>query len=50
MAILSKISPFIFNDGINRCNALGLNLIKNLNCEEILDIGYGHGELTIDFA
>ena len=49
-ALLKWIAPKSFNDGVSKCNELGMKLISKKDVEAFLDVGCGNGELTMVFA
>jgi SAM-dependent methyltransferase len=48
--LLKYIAPKSFNDGLKRCNELGKKLIVQKGIDRFLDIGFGDGKLTMEFA
>ena|GEM_PF-401474 len=47
---LRFIAQKSFNDGLARCNQLGMRLIVKEKVDRFLDVGCGNGELTMEFA
>jgi SAM-dependent methyltransferase len=48
--ILKYIAPKSFNDGLDRCNRLGVKLLRGGKIVSMLDAGCGDGSLTMQFA
>ena len=48
--LFKTVAPKIFNDGLERCNALGKKLVKKKETDRFLDVGCAYGDLTLEFT
>lgn len=48
--ILVKTTPSLFNDGLDKCVAMGKKIITKKNVDTFLDVGCSDGNLTLEFA
>ncbi len=48
--LLKTIAPKSFNAGLKSCNELGKKLIAHRDVNRFLDVGFGDGKLTMEFA
>ena len=47
---LKLYAPMAFNEGLDKCNKLGMSLVIDKRAKKLLDLGCGGGKLTVQFA